>query len=62
MTAAGDISIKSQSRDERVNVYKYPDNSFFPADSWSMVPLSPPGLTGPALVLFSLFSHFHMIE
>ena len=35
MTAAGDISIKSQSRDERVNVYKYPDNSFFPDDSWS---------------------------
>ena len=52
MTAAGDISIKSPSRDERVNVYKYPDNSFFPDDSWSHS-----ALVTPVLVSFSsLFS------
>ena len=55
MTAAGDISIKSQSRDERVNVYKYPDNSFFPADSWSMVPTLPRVSPRP-LWFSSLFS------
>ena len=54
MTAAGDISIKSQSRDERVNVYKYPDNSsFFADDSWSC---GPSGLTGLAQRSGSLFS------
>ena len=44
MTAAGDISIKSPSRDERVNIYKYPDNSFFPDDSWSHSALVTPVL------------------
>ena len=52
MTAAGDISIKSPSWDERVNVYKYPDNSFFPDDSWAHS-----ALVSPVLVWFSsLFS------
>lgn len=56
---AGDISIKSQSWDERVNVYKYPDNSFFPADSWSMVPLSPGShrAWSGSLLSFLSFSH-----
>ena len=60
MTAAGDISIKSQSRDERVNVYKYPDNSsFFADDSWSWSLWSH---RAQRSLWFSLFSHFHMIE
>ena len=53
MTAAGDISIKSPSRDERVNVYKYPDNSFF------LMTVGPTqrALVTPVLVWFSsLFS------